>query len=269
MNRNKVKIVCNKNINSISYYFQNERSEWVRLSNSSELSRREYTFTTIQEKASYILQIINEIYNPGNRGVDLYFEGSDDDFTILCNTLKSNYSEDNITCQQKKMKIAVVGKIGSGKSTLIEEMSQLLNAHYKKTQDINFMVYADKKGNTEWYELNGIDLGKKNIEQTEIVLDQLASNGLTTLVYCFGISKTEELEEKIILHIRDNYPEVKILVALTSCIYEEAPLFAEQVSKNINQAKVIPVLAKELKTREGIISAFGLDQIARYIFEGK
>lgn len=273
MDRNKMKIVCKRNVNinknCISYYYKNERREWVRVSNLSELSRKEYTFTSIQEKASDVLHIINETYNPGNRGVDIFFEGSDDDFAILCNILKNNYSDDNITCQQKNTKIAVMGKIGSGKSTLIEEMGHLLNAHFTINQGMNFVLYADKIQNTEWYELNGIDLGKENMGQAQIVLDELINNGLTSLVYCFGTSKTEELEEEILLNIRENHPEVKILVALTSCINDDAPFFAEKLSKSINQAKVIPVLAKELRSREGVIPQFGLDQIAKYIFEGK
>ncbi len=269
MNRNKVKIVCNKNINSISYYFQNENSEWIRVSNSSELSRKEYTYTTIKEKVFDILKIINEIYNPGSRGVDLYFEGSDDEFNIICKTLDSNYSQENIMCHQNKMKIAVAGKIRSGKTTLIGELGKLLNVHYDNTQSTDYIVYNDKKGNIQWYELKGIDLGKENIEQTISIIDELVNKGLTTFVYCFGTSKIEKLEEKIILHVRNNYPQIKILVVLTSCVYDEAPSLAEQVSKSINQVKVIPVLAKELKTRGGIIPAFGLEQIVKYIFEGR
>lgn len=269
MNRNKVKIVCNENINSISYYFLNEGSKWVRVSNSSELSRKEYTFTTIKEKTTDILRIINEIYNPGNRGVDIYFEGSDDDFCILCNAIKRNYLEDYITCKLEKTKIAVVGKIGSGKTTLITELEKLLNVHYEISKNKEYVTYSDKKGNTEWYELNGIDLGKENIEQTKALIDKFAKNGLTTVVYCFSTSKIEKLEENVIQYIKETYPEIEILITLTSCIYDEAQLFAEQLSTNLNQTKVIPILAKELKTREGIIPAFGLDQIVRYIFEGK
>lgn len=269
MNRNKVKMVCNENINSISYFFLNEGFKWVRVSNSSELSRKEYTLTTIKEKITDILRIINDIYNPGNRGVDIYFEGSDDDFCILCNAIKRDYLEDNITCKHEKTKIAVVGKIGSGKTTLITELEKFLNVHYEKCLNKEYVTYSDKKGNTEWYELGGIDLGKENIEQTKNVIDKLAINGLTKVVYCFSTSKIEELEENIILYIRDTHPEIEILITLTSCIYDEAQLFAEQLSTNLNQMKVIPILAKELKTRGGVIPSFGLDQIVRYIYEGK
>lgn len=267
MAHNKIKIVSNNS--TVFYYIQNEEMQWVRVSNSSELSRREYTHVCIKEKVFDILQIINDSYNPGNRGVDLYFEGCADEFYIICNALAEKYDKENITCYHKTMKIAVVGKIGSGKTTLIKEMFNINNSQYKKIEGLKYDIFYDKKRDVEWYELNGIDLGRKNIEDCKQTLTKLAKNEITTLIYCFSTTKIERLEEELILYISNNYPQIKILILLTKYIYDDGDLFARQINEIITNAKVIPILAKDLQTRNGTISSFGLEEISKYIFEGR
>ena len=53
------------------------------------------------------------------------------------------------------------------------------------------------------------------------------------------------------------------------CVEENGDLYADELSKRMENLKVIPALAKDLKTRMGTILAYGLDDIERYIFEGK
>ena len=144
MRKNRVKMICSENRRSISYYLQNESREWIRVSNASILSRKKYLNTTIKESGFDILKIIDETYNPGNRGVDLYFEGSDENFSILQSILKENFAEENIVCHQRKTKIAVAGKIGSGKTVLIEELSRLHNISYKKSKLLDFTKYVNE-----------------------------------------------------------------------------------------------------------------------------
>ena len=80
----------------------------------------------------------------------------------------------------------------------------------------------------------------------------------------------KELEEQFIRYVQEKYPGVKVLIVLTMCLEDEAvPILSEQLLKNIGNVKVIPTLAKEFKTREGLIPAYGLEEIIHYIFEGK
>ncbi len=268
MEHNKIKIVSNIKLRRIAYYFKNESSEWVRVPNSSGLSRKEFCETTISEKIYDIIKIIDDVYNPGNRGVEVLFEGTDEEYTIIRNTVKKANMCDSIICNQKKAKIAVVGKIGSGKTTLIESIGEHLTTNFSKKKNAQYDVFIDEKGNTEWYELKGIDLGKEYITQSNAVLTELAENGMTVLVYCLSTYKVEELEEKLILEFSVQHPEINILITLTSCVDEDATLYAEQISSRLNK-KVIPVLAKEKKTRNGFIPAYGLEQAVQYIYEGK
>lgn len=268
MEHNKIKIVSNIKLRRIAYYFKNESSEWVRVSNSSGLSRKEFCETTISEKIYDIIKIIDDVYNPGNRGVEVLFEGTDEEYVIIRNTVKKVNMCDSIICRQKKAKIAVVGKIGSGKTTLIESIGEHLSTNFSKKKNPQYDVFVDKKGNTEWYELKGIDLGKEYITQSNVILTELAETGMTVLVYCLSTYKIEELEEKLILEFSEQHPEINVLISLTSCVDEDAALYAEQISGRLNK-KVIPVLAKEKKTRNGSIPAYGLEQTVQYIYEGK
>ena len=83
MKPNQIKIVSNSKGKKLSYFFQNEKSEWNLVSNTSALSRKKYVSASISENAAEILQIINDTYNIGNRGVDIHFEGSVKDYNTL------------------------------------------------------------------------------------------------------------------------------------------------------------------------------------------
>ena len=104
MEHNKIKIVSNIKLRRIAYYFKNENSEWVRVPNSSGLSRKEFCETTISEKIDDIIKIIDEVYNPGNRGVEVLFEGTDEEYTIIRNTVKKINMCDSIICNKKRLR---------------------------------------------------------------------------------------------------------------------------------------------------------------------
>ena len=175
----------------------------------------------------------------------------------------------NISCEHKKSKMVIAGKIKSGKSTLIEEFCKYNDIKYSKRKCKEYTLYESEDENTILYELNGIDLGREYIQAYEKTIKEIASVDMTVYIYCSATSKIEIAEERIIMNIQKNYPQVKILVALTSYVENDASLVAEQISKQMKGVKVIPMLAKELKTRQGIIPSFGLDLASRYIYGGR
>ena len=130
-------------------------------------------------------------------------------------------------------------------------------------------IYTDESGATIWYEVPGIDLGIENVNAARAKFEKLAEQGLTNLVYCLGTSKLESLEEEFITYVQSEYPSIHILVALTQFKEEDSDVFVDQLSTQLNGVKVIPVLARDVKIRGGVISAYGVDDIDSYIFEGK
>jgi len=245
---------------------ENENAEWIHAPNTSPLSRKEYTNASLYDNAEKIISVIADEYNTGNRGVDLELECSADEYLFMCSVLSKKYA-DTISCKQKKSKIVIAGKVGSGKTTLIEELGKHNGIKFI-IKEKNYTVYEDDS-NRVWYELNGIDLGKEYVKQTQDGINWLADAGMTVFIYCLSTSKIEELEAKLILGIQSKYPNVKILVVLTSCIDEDYTENAEKMSNSINSIKVLPVLAKDKKTKQGVISTYGLDDVSKFIYGGK
>ncbi len=269
MLRNQIKIVSNAKRYSLAFYMKNESGEWRLVSNDSVLSRKEYISTTIHSRAADIVQVINSVYNPGNRGVDIIFEGEEKDFLLLKEIVDNQFSESNITCIIQKNLVAVVGKIGSGKTSLIKGFGNYKDISFNCYEKDGIITFADDEETIIWYEIPGIDFGAENMVNARNAVEKLIKSGLTTFVYCLGTNKIEALEEELIFFVRDTYPEIKILVVLTQSVDDEQALYIDQLSASLEGIKVIPTLAIDMKTRGGVVSAYGLDDVDRYIFEGK
>ncbi len=340
MRCNSIKIISNHVARTVSYYIKNEADEWIHVDSASPLSRKEYTETSIYESAEKIIEVIDNIYNTGNRGVCIEMECTDDEFIYLSSLIekkygdanisstqkeateqlkladsKENFSENdkkekyikieesgesshdyencnltgetttsvltdntgnepqkenaNILCKQNKMQVAFVGKIGSGKTTLIDALAELNNIEFSISHESDYTLYQNMEGSQLWYEITGIDIGKINVEKACTTIKNLIKEGMDALIYCFSTNKIEATEENILLDIKSDFPNVRILVVLTSCVDDDSTVYTERMSNSLKGIKVLPVLAKDKRIRKGIISAYGLEDISRFIYGGK
>ena len=269
MTRNLIKIKSDSNSNALTFYIMNEQQKWCPVSNSSVLSRKEFVDSAIGEIADKLIRTIDLSYNICNRGVDIYFEGTDREFEILSNTISRSFVDKNIKCIFQQTIIAVAGKIQSGKTTLINELMKFkgLDFRFNNTTDIPTCISDDNT--VVWFEIPGIDIGIENVVAAQKSFDKLVKTGITTFIYCLSTSKIEIPEESLINHVVENYPSVRVIVALTQYIDEEGTTYAENLSKRLNGIRVIPLLAKDLNTRQGSIVSYGLDVIDEAIFEGR
>lgn len=267
MSRNRIKIICNPQANTLSYQFQNEQMAWMPVSRFSALAGRMYTATSIQQSAPAILSIIDAVYNPGNRGVEISFEGPEKDYDYLRQVVNEKFPKEVISCEQQIIKVAVAGKRSVGKTTLIEALAQKQGVQYTVTEQAGYRNYKSKSNALEWFELEGIDLGMENIKEAERTVDTLAEQGLTLFIYCLSSVRVEQIELELIQHIRDRYPEISLLGILTNAVSMDDTMVAEKVSR-ILRTKVLPIMAKDQKTRGGVIKAFGHENVLRAIFRG-
>ena len=154
-------------------------------------------------------------------------------------------------------------------ATLIEALAQRQGIQYTvaEAEQAGYRTYQSKSTAIEWFELEGIDLGMENIKKAECTVDTLAAQGLTLFIYCLSSVRVEEAETELIQHIRDQYPEISLLGILTNAVSMDDTVAAEKVSR-ILRMKVLPIMAKDQKTRGGVIKAFGHESVLKAIFGG-
>ncbi len=269
MSRNRMKIVSNQNSKSLAYYLMNEQGHWNLVSKYSELSRQKYTSAKLSEQGTEILSVIARDYNVGGRGVSIQFEGSKEEFRHLQQCIERLFPNQEILCEHQNSVIVVSGKLKTGKSILIEGMCNSTGDSPNVIIHETFTEYSTENSHVTWYETKGIDLGKENVKAAKHTISQLAECGMTSFIYCLSSDKIEKLEESLLDYIQQNYPSVKILVVLTLSLDDESTIYANQLSQHLNGIRVIPVLAKAYKTKYGQIEAYGLDEVSKYLFEGR
>lgn len=277
--RNTMRVVCNPVAKHISYYFKNELGEWTILTGSSPLSRSYYTSTTIIERADEVVVKLDEIYNRNNKGLDIIFEGDEKSFNSFVEAINRNLKDRDINYHLGNTKVIVTGKIGIGKTTLIEELEKLQGLKFETVERDNYFLYKDTN-NTEWYEIKGIDFGIVNVEKAYADICEVARNTAGIIVYCIDASnrRMEVVEKELILRLIAEFPELAGMIVLTKCVNKRGITeFIDEIEKMTDQIRVVPTLAQEFvtdleskDTHEPIVlHPFGLQKLAEYIFEGR
>lgn len=267
MEQNRVKIENIRAGGTISYYFQNEKGEWMRVPNSSVLSRKEYRETTISESAEKILQAISDIYGYGGREIEILFEGSKQDLALLRSVCTAGFPAENISFRKCATKIAVAGKASAGKTNLVNALCESLNLKCELSYGEHCTILSGGEKEISWYIFN-LDFEKNQPAVIQPALLTLAETGLSSLIYCVSGTRFESAEKKLIQAVRSHHPGLKILIALTRAITEESASDAERISQTMGGIRVIPVLPKDMKLNGGTIQAHGVPDVEKYIFEG-
>lgn len=276
MKRNAVRIVCNPYTNQISYFFRNELGEWLIFSGSSPLSRKYYTSTTIEERHKEIVEKLDEIYNRKNKGLDIFFEGTLLNYDYLAGAVKEYLAGRDVICKSQTTKIAVVGKASVGKTSLIEGIAHNQGYKYEVVKRNAYTLYNDIDNHTEWFEINGIDLGRNNVEKAYSTIKDLVSQGLSTVIYCVSgaTGRIENIEKDFIIKLDHMFSSITVLVAMTMCYEEDVQTTIDEIEKVTKHMEVFPTLAKEYKARERArgnfsVEPFGLKELCTFILEGK
>lgn len=267
MKQNEMKIVANASSNALIYYLKNERGTWMRiLSKDSRLARKEYVHTSIREKAQEILQEILQTYNAGNRGIVLEFVGPEEEFQALQAVVGNCFKEAPIECRysgKESIKVVVAGKIGVGKTTLIEALCEQFGGGFEKKEEAGYNVYKAMDDTIIWYELPGISLDT-DIAEVKESLAKFAEEQVT-LVYCLRSERVDEVESELLAWFKEKNPVATSFAVLTCCAEDVSEKHIGQISELLYDIKVFPVLAKEYRTRVGVLHAYGLEEVREYI----
>lgn len=268
MDRNRIKIICDSQNGTLSYRFQNEEMKWMPLSRFSVLSQRQFTMTSIRQSALEILNVIQRVYNPKNRGVQVLFEGLDKDFAYLCKVLEEEFPNGTIYCDRIRKNVIVAGKRSVGKTTLIEALARKRGIQYTTVAEAGYTHYESEQDFIEWYEVEGIDLGGDNVKRIERVIDTLAEQGMALLLYCLDSDRVEPSEMQLVQHMRDTYSEISLLGILTNAVSLDASETVEKTGQMLG-VKMLPILAEDKRVRGGVIQAYGHEDVLQAILVGE
>lgn len=271
MSTNSIRIACNQHTGKISFFYKNEIGEWLLLSKSSPLSRHEYT-ENFKEKCEEILGKIDTVYNRKNKGVVLHFEGNDADYKVLKGVIEEKYQEKGISCKKESIGIAVLGKPASGKTELVKAVTNNQGGKYSGKKEGTYQKFEDKKNNITWYEFKGWEsFDQKSKENLERTIGQLTDMGLQKIVYCIsGAGARIENCEEDLIGIHELIPSIDVITVVTKCYTESAQCLVNEIEKIQHTETVFPTNLIEEKSKDGVIvKAFGIDEIATYLIEGK
>ncbi len=134
----------------------------------------------------------------------------------------------------------------------------------------NYAVYQDNKNHANWYEIKGIDIGQGEVERAFETLKTIAEDKLSAVIYCVSClyGKLEDIEAESIKNFASKFHGVRIVIALTQCDKEDSQTIADEIARR-SGCRVIQILAKDYSSRVGTIKSFGLDELSRYVFEGR
>ena len=279
MKRNAVKIVTNVKANNTSYYFKNESGIWIPVPESSPLSRQFYTKTAFAGRGREIIQKIDELYNRKNKGIDLFFVGTAADYAYLQTVCSELLQGRDYQCRVSFTNVAVIGKIGSGKTSLIDGIRHMHGSEFVRSNEHGTVVYTDTEKNEKWYEIKGIGLEPGEISAAYETLSELTGEDLSHIVYCLSgtNAKIEAAEKYFIEKTREDFPDLSIIVALTKCVDEDCQILCDYIEREIDGIEVFPTLAQPFRVRglrdsaghEICIGTFGLEALYAFIAEGK
>lgn len=179
-------------------------------------------------------------------------------------------SPDNDAADGSYRKVIVVGKTAVGKTTLIKGIASCLGVVFKQCDgDGTYSVFEDEINKIQWYEVNGIDLGIKEIDQAFNTVTRLISENADSLVYCISAEsgRVEDIEKELIRRIADK--DIVTIIALTMCYKEDLHEMVKAVSDVSNKVSVMQVLAKTYHTgvkhpvtgQPLMVDAFGVNDL--------
>lgn len=142
MERNKVKIQCNPYSKTVKYKrwgrdTNDDTFKWLDLGSKSKLIiEKKFSHVTIQHNACEIINEIAEEYNRGNAGLDIVFDGTEEDYFDLKDVVEQFYSGSGIECKMGDLYLESAEIVMPKIQKVFDDMSKVFSEYKEKTNSI-------------------------------------------------------------------------------------------------------------------------------------
>ena len=142
---NQIKIIYDPYEKTIQYQYRNSSDRpWDALDPSASLTSEDFTKGTLQDLAEEITEELRGKYCTDGRGVDLFFSGTDPDWTDLRKAVEKYDPEGRITCRGRMEKLSAPDEV----LPKIQDIFERLSAQLDSIQDSEIREPIDRYKDT-------------------------------------------------------------------------------------------------------------------------
>lgn len=129
LQKNKFRIISNPYSREIVYdYWDFQNEDWVSPSDTSDFKRDKFTKAAIYHKAYDIIETALQSYG-GNVGLDIYFEGTEDDFNYLNEIVDRYFHDKEINIIESDHYLPVVNEIKRDIGSKFKEVEDMFKKY--------------------------------------------------------------------------------------------------------------------------------------------
>ena len=204
------------------------------------------TKSTVEKSISRSSKDVQEKNNNEQVGISKHDEITVSSFAVENTNINVN---SNLSFRSRAEKIIVVGKRGTGKTTLIEGLEKTSGRTLNVSEYGKYRFYEDANGELQLYEIKGIDLGMDEIDNAYKTIADLRQDSTAKILYCIsgGVGRIEEAELDLIRKLASMSGN-NIYIVLTLCFKEDIQDTIDVIHKAVGNITIVQTLAKDYKT---------------------
>lgn len=262
--KNNAKIKYNPYIPKIEFFYWNsENEDWETPSCESPFLEPELINATIQNKAYDIIQNMQSIYNPGNVGLDLYFEGTSEDMEYFTQIVKEYYSSYNINIIPGEMSLLSAPYVKEQIENIFTNMGEKFSDYYdKQDKDDEISVFLSKYTETvrptiPICVMGNYSAGKSAFINGLLGKELLPSASDPTTAKTYMVSSGSKYEIKFVYKANENdYKTIQLLFIDDKLkITKSGEL---EIVKKLNEIKKYKTIEKRMYEALSIINDFDM-----------
>lgn len=196
LQKNKFRIISNPYSREIVYdYWDFQNEDWVSPSDTSDFKKDKFTKAAIYHKAYDIIETALQSYG-GNVGLDIYFEGTEDDFNYLNEIVDRYFHDKEINIIESDHYLPVVNEIKRDIGSKFKEVEDMFKKYPCNSATEKIKNFTDTMSDTIPICVMGLySTGKSAFINSLLGVEILPSADDPTTAKTFKISVGEKIKD--------------------------------------------------------------------------